>query len=245
MSYFIMANRRHPLSAGAGLAACSLLACSTALLADEKPGATPARPDAQNLYAQHQSEYQAPESPTLVDVGEARYLSISGKGEPDGEAFRRKVGVLYRVAYAVKMRNKFAGRDYSMMPLEGVWWGSKQDQSFLDEPREEWNWKLLIRVPESITEDSVRAATGAIADQGGETAVKEVGIETLNEGRCVQVLHVGPYDQEAGTMAAMKEFATSEGLTFNGPHHEIYLSNPNTTEPAKLRTILRQPVKAK
>ncbi len=196
-----------------------------------------------DLYKLHKDEYVTPDSPVLVDVGKGHYLSITGQGAPGGPTFGRKVGLLYGAAFAVKMRSRSAGRDYSVAPMEGLWWGSKKGHDFMDEPRETWNWKLLIRVPEFITDKDVSAAIGAGAGQG-TGGMQEVKLETLAEGRCVQVLHVGPYDQEDATIAAMMDFAKEKGLTINGPHHEIYLSDPNRTEPAKLRTILRQPVRS-
>lgn len=205
------------------------------------PAATPAH-NVLDLYKLHKDEYVTPDSPVLVEVGKGQYLSIIGQGAPGGPTFGRKVGVLYGAAFALKMRSRSAGRDYAVAPMEGLWWGSKKGHDFMDEPRETWNWKLLIRVPEFITDKDVSAATGTGAGQGAG-AMQEIKLETLTEGRCVQVLHVGPYDQEDATIAAMMDFAKEKGLTLNGPHHEIYLSDPNRTEPAKLRTILRQPVK--
>ena len=196
-----------------------------------------------DLFTQHKDEYAATEELSLVDVGPARYLSITGRGEPGGEVFRKKTGILYGVAYSLNMKSRAAGRAYAISPLEGLWWGTKSKTEFLDEPRETWNWKLLIRTPEFIGEKDLAAVVGPMAKQGRGSGAGEVKLETVAEGRCVQVLHIGPYSEETKTIAAMRAFAKSKGLAANGPHHEIYLSDPNRVAPDKLRTILRQPVK--
>lgn len=199
--------------------------------------------DKLDLHRQHKEEYVAPKSPVVVDVGEARYLTIAGQGEPGGQAFVSKVGALYGVAFSVKMKSKAAGRDYAVAKLEGLWWGAKSKHDFFGEPRETWNWKLLIRTPVFITEEEVQAAVNALADNGRGAVTRDVRLETIGEGRCVQMLHVGPYSTETQTLIQMMEFMKENGLTRNGLHHEIYLSDPKRTAPEKLRTILRVPVK--
>ncbi len=194
-----------------------------------------------DLVAQHKDEYSEPEKPVFIEIGEARYLALAGKGAPEGAEFQEKVGAMYGVAYGLKMKSKFSGRDFVVAPLEGLWWGAHDETSFVATPRETWQWKLLIRVPAFITKkDVLAAASGA---KGG--AGKEVQLEVLTEGRCVQVLHTGPYSDEPKTIAAMGSFAKENGMVPNGKHHEIYLTDPNRTAPEKMKTILRQPVKGK
>ncbi len=141
------------------------------------------------------------------------------------------------------MKGKFSGRDYTVCPLEGLWWGTKDPHDFLNEPKETWNWKLLIRTPDFITEKNLSAAVSQMAGQKKDADAEEIKLETIEEGRCVQILHVGPYSEESPTIATMLAFAKEKGLTRREPHHEIYLSDPNRTPPEELRTILRQPVK--
>ena len=131
-----------------------------------------------------------------------------------------------------------------MAPLEALWWGTKDENNFFDEPRETWNWKLLIRTPDFITDKQLKEAVTAAASRGKDAAVSHVRLETMTEGRCVQVLHKGPYADEAATIAAMDAFAKENKLVCNGYHHEIYLTDPNRAAPEKMRTILRQPMKA-
>lgn len=191
-------------------------------------------PSKLDLYAEHRDEYVAPREPTLVDVGRARYLAITGHGKPGGGEFATAVGALYNVSFTIKMASKAAGSDYAVSKLEGVWW--KEGTSL------EWTWQLLIRVPEFITKKHLAEAVTKLLEREKDEAVSRVTLETLDEGKCVQVLHVGPYTAEKPTIARMRAFATQHGLSFKGRHHEIYLSDPRRVEMEKLRTILRQPV---
>ena len=157
--------------------------------------------------------------------------------------FQARLGALYNVAFTIKMAKKFAGQDYAVSKLEGLWWGDKNEGHFVDQPRQNWNWKLLIRTPDFIKNSDVSEAARSLRAKGRSTDVVEVRLESLREGRCVQVLHVGPYDEEAGTIELMQRFATEAGLPLHGLHHEIYLSDPRRVDPARLKTILRQPVR--
>ena len=164
-----------------------------------------------DLYQLHKSEYVAPKKPVLIECQPAQYLAVKGKCGPGGEAFQAAIRKLYKSAFTIKMASKFAGRDYAVCKLEGVW-------------RAKDDWTLMIRTPDFITK-------------------ADVPLIRLDEGRAVQLLHVGPYDKIGESVARMQEFAASEKLRFKGAHHEIYLSDPRRVEPARLRTILRQPVK--
>jgi hypothetical protein len=190
-----------------------------------------------DLYKLHKSEYVTPKEPVLIEAGAAKYLTVDGVGTPGGERFQQAVGALYQAAYTMKMAKKFAGQDYKVCHLEGLWWGIETM-----EPPDAWRWKLLIRVPEFITARDLKQ-TGATLKEKGKEPAAEVRLETLREGRCVQVLHTGPYADEPATVARMKALVEGQGLSFAGPHHEIYLSDPRRVAPEKLRTILRMPVK--
>jgi hypothetical protein len=182
-----------------------------------------------DLYVQQKSEYVTPKSPVLIDASPAQYLAIAGRGQPGGQVFQKKLGALYNVAFTIKMASKFAGQDYAVSKLEGLW----ADLS---------NWTLLIRTPDFIGAKHLKEAIQKLLDKGKDPEVAEVEIKKLKEGRSVQVLHVGPYDQEPATVEKMQKFAASQKLVFKGLHHEIYLSDPRRVAPEKLRTILRQPV---
>lgn len=197
-----------------------------------------------DVYKQHEAEYITPKTPQLVEIPPALYLAVEGRGEPGGEAFTAKVGCLYGVAFTMKMASKAAGRDYVVCKLEGLWWGEHEEDDFSLLPPDQWNWKLLIRVPEFITPEHREGALHTLAEKGKAPEVGEVQLETFEEGRCVQMLHVGPYARAGETMAAMAGFAAQQGLSLHGLHHEIYLSDPRRVPPMRLRTILRRPVRS-
>ncbi len=181
-------------------------------------------------------------APQLVKVSPAKYLTISGEGAPGGDVFNAQMAGLYGAAFTIKMTRKFAGKgDYKVSMLEGLWWGHGDD--FFNEPRDTWCWKLLIRTPEFITAADLKQAKAALAAKGKPPEFKLVKLETIREGECVQMLHVGPYRDEPRTVEAMRTFAAGEGLAFAGTHHEIYLSDPRRVAPERLRTILRYPVR--
>ncbi len=191
-----------------------------------------------DLYAQYKSEYVTPKSPVLIDAAPAQYLAITGRGDPGGPVFQKKLGALYNVAFTIKMTKKFDGQDYAVSKLEGLWWS--------DDPipgAGPWNWTLIIRTPDFIGAKDLKEAVRKLRDKGKDPEVAEVEIKKLKEGKCVQMLHVGPYDLESVTIEAMHKFAAAKGLAFSGVHHEIYLSDPRRVAPERLRTILRHPVK--
>lgn len=195
-----------------------------------------------DLYKVHKAEYAASKEPALVDVKAAKYLAIEGQGEPGGEAFQAMIGALYQVAYTMKMARKFAGQDYKVCALEGLYWGSGPDKCFAALPKAEWRWNLMIRVPDFITAADLKATVAKLNEKGKGDLAEKVRLESIKEGRCVQALHVGPYAAEGETIARMQTFTEASGLSFSGLHHEIYLSDPRRVAPDRLKTILRQPV---
>jgi hypothetical protein len=147
------------------------------------------------------------------------------------------------MAFTIKMTRKFAGQqDYAVCKLEGQWW-SELAADFARLPKDQWLWKLLIRTPDFIKDDDLRQAVAVLLKRGKGEDVKRVRLESLVEGRCVQMLHVGPYEKEGETVAVMKAFAEKQQLGFAGKHHEIYLSDPRRVPPKRLKTIVRQPVR--
>lgn len=196
-----------------------------------------------DLYKIHKAEYVTPKEPVLVEVKPALYLTIVGKGQPGGETFQAKLGALYAAAFTLKMTKKFAGRDYRVCHLEGLWWVGTKKQWLFEQPPSAWKWKLILRVPEFITEQDLEQAVRKLKAKGKAPEAREVRLETIEEGRCVQVLHVGPYARENETVARMMAFAREQGLAFHALHHEIYLSDPRRVPAERLRTILRHPVR--
>jgi hypothetical protein len=170
----------------------------------------------------------------LVDVSDLRYLMIDGHGDPNTGAFTSAAAELYPLAYRLKFAARKLGRDHVVMPLEGLWWSGDMASFTAARDKSRWNWTLMIMVPDWIDERM-------FADAGGGSSA--VRLATLAEGRCVQTLHVGSYDDETETLARMHhEFIPANGLRMTGRHHEIYLSDARRVPPGRLRTILRQPV---
>jgi hypothetical protein len=195
-----------------------------------------------DLYQVHKREYVTPRAPVIVKVSPARYLSIEGKGAPGSGEFQAKIGALYNVTFTIKMAKKFAGQDYTVCKLEGLWWTDGGEKEFLQTQKDQWCWKLMIRTPDFIGTKELEAAILKLRAKGKPAEVSSVALESLKEGTCVQVLHIGPYDAEPATIAAMRDLVLAKGLSFHGLHHEIYLSDPRRVASSKLRTILRRPV---
>ncbi|GLY03885.1 GyrI-like domain-containing protein [Actinoplanes sp. NBRC 101535] len=183
----------------------------------------------------------------LVDVPPLRYLMIDGQGDPNaGPEFAEATAALYPLAYRLKFASRRQlGRDYVVMPLEGLWWADDMESFTAARDKSRWNWTLLIMVPDWVDQGMVDVARGEVAAKGGPRRLDEVRLETLVEGRVVQTLHVGSYDDEAATLERMhREVIPGHGLSMTGRHHEIYLSDARRVAPERLRTILRQPVGA-
>jgi hypothetical protein len=194
------------------------------------------------------AEYKAGKKPGLVETGRAMYLAIEGRGAPGGEDFQSAIAALYGMAYTIKMGRKKDGKgDYTIGKLEGVYWTADQ-QDLATAPVDQWCWSLMIRTPEvvdgyPINSEDLGTAVSRLRDKKKEKGADRAKLVYLEEGSCVQMLHVGPYDKEHKTIAVMEDFCRTENLTPHGLHHEIYLSDPRRVTPEKLKTVLRMPVK--
>lgn len=182
--------------------------------------------------------------PVLVDVPAFSFLMVDGAGDPNGPAFMEAIQALYSVSYTLKFANKAAGHgpDYTVMPLEGLWWSDNPDVDFREDRRERWRWTAMIHQPSWVTEAIFRDAAAEAGRKKENPGVGRLRLERFAEGRAAQVLHVGPYDQEGPTIEALHAFVAGQGLSLRGHHHEIYLGDPRRTAPERLKTILRHPV---
>ncbi|MBI4805847.1 MAG: GyrI-like domain-containing protein [Desulfovibrio sp.] len=195
-----------------------------------------------DLFALNKAEYAATRTPKLVTVDTAWFLSIEGSGHPREPLFQQSVQALYSVAYTLKMQSKKNGRDYVISKLEGLWHLDPGYFDFASAPQSAWNWTLLLRTPDFIGENDLDRVQAELLAKGKSQLVKRVGVMGFEEGQCVQMLHVGPYDKEDSTLEIMHAFIEKKQLTVVGRHHEIYLSDPSRTASDKLRTIIRLPV---
>ena len=198
-------------------------------------------------------EFYLPQNrPEIVTVPKAKYLAVRGQGDPneEGGAYQAAIGVLYAVAYTLKMSYKTDYRiegffEYVVPPLEGFWW--QEGVRGVDYAHKEaFHWLSVIRVPDFVTEQDFRWAV--------ETATKKKKLDcsaaeflTIEEGLCVQILHQGPYDDEPATVALMDQYLLENGyvndLNETRLHHEIYLSDARKVEPAKWKTVIRHPIR--
>lgn len=192
------------------------------------------------------SLYSAPASGEFasVEVPPMQFAKVDGEGDPNtAPAYRSAVEWLYGVSYAVKFAAKAAlGKDYVVPPLEGLWWAD-DPTSFVMRQKDQWRWTMMIMAPDFIVPATFEIALAKTARKLG-LPPQSLRLEPYDEGLSLQTLHVGSYDAEGPVLARLHgEVMPNRGMTFNGPHHEIYLSDPRRTEPARLKTILRQPVK--
>ncbi|WP_312170751.1 GyrI-like domain-containing protein [Microbacterium sp.] len=186
----------------------------------------------------------------LIEVPAMQYLTIDGAGDPNtAPAYADAVAALFPIAYTLKFASRTQlGVDTVVMPLEGLWHAPDMQAFTTRREKSAWLWTLMIMVPEHVTHEMFVAAVDAVevklaAKKQVSPALRSVRLETLDEGLSVQTLHVGSYDDEAPVLDELHHrFIPENGLRMTGRHHEIYLSDVRRVAPAKLRTILRQPV---
>jgi hypothetical protein len=191
-----------------------------------------------DLSKSHKDLYTATSKVKEVMADKATFLSFEGKGEPGGAAFQSAIQQLYSLAYTTKFMLKNGGKiDFAVGRLECLWQMDKLEAV----PREEWPWQLIIRIPDQVTEADLQKARREVLERRHlDTA--PVRRWTWKEGWCVQIMHVGPYDQVADSFRQLDEHASSVGLQTRCPGHEIYMNDPGRAAPAKLKTIVRLPV---
>jgi hypothetical protein len=181
--------------------------------------------------------YTAKEEPAEITVQNAIFIATDGKGEPGGTGYQRAIERLYGVAYTMKFALKKAGIiDFKVPNLECLWFGNPNET-----PIAEWKWRLLIRIPEAVTEEHLEEAKRQLREKKGidASAVRRIAWE---EGRSLQALHVGPYDTVTSTYEKLWKSGVEQGLVPKETGHEVYLNDPRRTAPEKLKTIIRLPV---
>ena len=191
--------------------------------------------------------------PSVIKIPKIIFVAIDGKGdpnEPNGE-YVKALEVLYGIQYTIKMSKKGTSVpdgyfDYVVPPLEGLWWIT--DGKFDLKNKSGFNWVSMIRLPDYVDKDVFKWACGEVAKKK-KISTEQAYLFKFNEGLCVQCMHIGPYSDEPKTLNLIDDFITGNNLikdiTDKRRHHEIYLSDPMKTEPEKIKTVLRIPVKKK
>ncbi len=184
---------------------------------------------------------------TTVDVPPLNFLMIDGQGNPNTAlSYQQAVEALYSVSYtlkfAIKKRNSI---DYPVMPLEGLWWmdemGSAYGELDFTADKSLWRWTMMMLQPEPVTAEQVTVAQAEAGRKKDLPALSQMRFESFTEGLAAQVMHIGPYSAEKPTIDRLHQFIADQGGHPCGRHHEIYLGDPRRTQPAKLRTVIRQP----
>ncbi len=182
---------------------------------------------------------------TVVDVPPLQYLMVDGHGTPGVvPAYQEALEALYAVAYKIKFASKKElQQDYVVPPLEGLWWAQDMESFTSKRDKSKWDWTMMIMQPDWITPAMFEAACTIVKKQKDPAALPKLRLESYAEGLSVQIMHIGTYDDEGPILHKLHhEFMPANGYTFNGKHHEIYLSDPRRVAPEKLKTVLRQPV---
>jgi hypothetical protein len=189
--------------------------------------------------------YTAKEKPEIIEVPEFNFLTYTGRGEPGGVDYSEALNALYSSVYTLKFAMKKKGADFTVMTLEGLWWWDNPVIVNLEDapPRETWNWKSMILVPNTITEEMLVETKSTLKKK--EKPAENVKLERFQEGTSAQILHIGPFSEETRSQKILHNFIAEKGYRLRGRHHEIYLSDPRKSPPEKWRTILRHPVEPK
>ncbi len=204
-------------------------------------------------YKKEYKEFYLPKNkPSIVEIPKMNYIAVRGKGNPNSEngEYKASIGQLYGIAFTIKMSKKGNRQiegyfDYVVPPLEGFW--RQEGSDGIDYAhKENFRFVSVIRLPDFVTKDDFDWAV-AEATAKKKTDFSKVEFLTVNEGVCVQCMHIGPYDDEPATIACMHAYMEEQGyqldISEKRLHHEIYLSDPRKAAPERLRTVVRHPIK--
>lgn len=178
-----------------------------------------------------------------VNVPKFTYLMIDGEGDPNtSRTYQEAMEALFAVSYAVKFMVKKGDdpRDYAVMPLEGLWWADDMTV-FTAGDKAKWKWTMMIMQPSFVPKRTIEAAIAEVRGKKNPPAIDRLRIESFTEGRCAQILHIGPFSEEGPNIERVHRFIAARG-ELSGKHHEIYLTDTRRADPAKWKTILRQPM---
>ncbi len=186
--------------------------------------------------------YKAKMIPQIVDLEPYYYLTVEGVSAPEDPLFHSAIEQCYAVAYGIKFICKAQDMDFTVPKMEAFWWVTG-DLPYDETPRNEWHWKIMFRMPDFVGDAEFKQAVTAALNKGKLSANHQLRFEQIHEGRSVQIMHIGSYDQEKESLDKLYAFMNEYGLEMNGYHHEIYISDPRKVAEDKLKTILRYAVK--
>lgn len=180
---------------------------------------------------------------SITTVPAMNFLMLDGRGNPNSSIeFQNAVEALFSVAYTLKfMMKKFADIDYGVMPLEGLWWCDDM-AAFTTANKDSWQWTLMIMQPHCITSAIFSGAVEKVSRKKALPAAAQMTFGAYEEGKTVQILHIGPFFEEGPTVAKLHQFMSEHQYQMNGKHHEIYLSDTRRGKPENWKTIIRQPI---
>lgn len=193
--------------------------------------------------------YMPKTKPMSIQIPEINFIMVDGKGDPGNQEYQDAVSILYALSFTIKMskmkENQPQGYfEYVVPPLEGLWWC--EDDKFDFNKRDTWRWTSMIRQPEFVTCDVFKWAVSECSKKKPELNIGIARLEVFMEGLCVQMMHMGPFSDEPQSVMMMHQYMKENNLKdmtgSERKHHEIYLSDPRSTEPLKLKTVIRHPV---
>lgn len=191
--------------------------------------------------------YKAGAEPEIIEVPEMLFVMVDGEGfAEDNPQFQQAMEILFGIVYTIKFWDKKHDvppgyLKFTLPPVEGLWWMNDGHDFDAAKP-DQWRWKVMLRLPEFVTPNFFKEVVSELIEKKGKDIYKNARLEKFKEGMSVQLLHIGPYDQEQPNIAKMHALAKQEGYQLIGKHHELYFSDPRRTAPEKLKTILRQPI---
>ena len=180
---------------------------------------------------------------SLVDVPPLNFLAIDGHGDPNtSPVYAEAVEALYSLAYTIKFAVKKLGTDYTVAPLEGLWWVEDMAE-FSIQRKDQWDWRMLIMQPEPVEAALVEQCRAEALKKKGLAALERIELLNFHEGLAMQIMYLGAYADEGPTIARLHTFIAESGYERSGRHHEIYLGDPRRAAPEKLKTVIRQPMR--
>ena len=204
-------------------------------------------------YKKEYKEFYMPKrKPEIIEIPKMNYIAVRGTGNPneEGGAYKQSISILYSIAFTIKMSYKGEHKidgyfEYVVPPLEGFWWQNGVEGIDYTK-KEEFNWISVIRLPDFVSKEDFEWAVKEV-EQKKKIDCKRAEFLTVDEGLCVQIMHIGSYDEEPASIAIMDDYLEKQGyvndLTETRLHHEIYLSDARRVEPARLKTVIRHPIK--